>query len=82
MTEDEKKLIRGAISEMIDSYTRSAAERDLQKEIVARIKEETTITPRVFRRMARVAFKSSFSEEAALNDEFEYTYEAVLADAE
>lgn len=78
MTPDEKKLIRGAIDEMIDSLTRANAERSLQKEIVARIKEETTITPRVFRRMARVAFKSNFSEEAALNDEFESTYESVL----
>lgn len=78
MTPDEKKLIRGAIDEMIDSLTRADAERSLQKEIVARIKEETTITPRVFRRMARVAFKSNFSEEAALNDEFEHTYESVL----
>lgn len=78
MTPDEKKLIRGAIDEMIDSLTRADAERSLQKEIVARIKEETTITPRVFRRMARVAFKSNFSEEAALNDEFEHAYESVL----
>ena len=78
MTPDEKKLIRGAIEEMIDSLTRADAERSLQKEIVGRIKEETTITPRVFRRMARVAFKSNFSEEAALNDEFESTYESVL----
>lgn len=82
MTPDEKKLIRGAIDEMIDSMTRAGAERSLQKDIVARIKEETTITPRVFRRMAKVAFTSSFSQEAALNDEFEYTYEAVLSDAD
>ena len=78
MTPDEKKLIRGAIEEMIDSFTRTDAERSLQKDIVERIKEETTITPRVFRRMARVAYKSNFSEEAALNDEFESTYESVL----
>lgn len=78
MTPDEKKLIRGAIEEMIDSFTRTDAERSLQKDIVERIKEETTITPRVFRRMARVAYKANFSEEAALNDEFESTYESVL----
>lgn len=80
MNPDEKKLVRGAIEEMIDSMHRAAAERDLQKEIVARIKEETTVTPRVFRRMAKVAFNSSYSQEAALNDEFESLYEEVLYD--
>ena len=62
---------------MIDSMTRTAAERDLQKNIVARIKDETTVTPKVFRRMARVAFAANFMEEKQNNEEFENLYEEV-----
>jgi len=77
MTSDEKKIVQGALSEMCDSFTRTAAERDLQKEIVSKIKEETTITPRVFRKMAKVAFAANFSEEVALHEEFEELYQEI-----
>ena len=77
MTSDEKKIIQGALGEMTDSMTRVAAERDLQKDIVAKIKDETTITPKVFRKMARVAFAANFSEEVALHEEFEEVYQEI-----
>ena len=77
MTTEEKTLVKKSIQEMIDSMTRTAAERDLQKNIVARIKDETTVTPKVFRRMARVAFAANFMEEKQNNEEFENLYEEV-----
>jgi len=79
MTPEQKKVIRGAIEEMIDSYHRVAAERDLQKEIVGRIKEETEMTPKVFRRMARTAFNANYAEEKYTNEEFEAAYEEIVA---
>ena len=78
MTQDEKKIIRDTLDEFVDSLTRVAAEKDLQKEMTARIKEETTIAPRVFRKMAKVAFASNFSEEVALHEEFEETYQEII----
>lgn len=80
MTSDEKKIIQNAIDEMTDSMTRIAAEKDLQKEIVAKIKEETTLSPRIFRKMARVAFKANFSEEVAVNEEFAEMYQEVIGE--
>lgn len=77
MTTEEKVMVKKSIQEMIDSMTRTAAERDLQKNIVARIKEETTVTPKVFRRMARVAFSANYMEEKQNNEEFENLYEEV-----
>ena len=65
MIEAEKKVIQDAIEEMINSFTRMDAERDLIKEIVAKVKEETTVSPRVFRKMAKVAYKANFAEEVA-----------------
>ena len=80
MNADEKKVVRDAIEEFVDSLTRAAAEKDLQKEIVAKIKEETTVSPKVFRKMAKVAFKANFSEEVAVNEEFEEAYQEIIGE--
>ena len=80
MNTDEKKVVRDAIEEFVDSLTRAAAEKDLQKEIVAKIKEETTVSPKVFRKMAKVAFKANFSEEVAVNEEFEEAYQEIIGE--
>ena len=79
MNPEEKKVIRGAMTEMLDSMTRTAAERDLQKEIVSKVKEETTVSPKVFRKMTRVAFKANYSEEVQTHEEFELLYEEIVA---
>ena len=79
MNTEEKAIVRGAITEMVDSMTRQAAERDLQKEIVAKVKEETTVSPKVFRKMARVAFNANFVEEVATHEEFESLYEEIVS---
>lgn len=74
MTNSEKEIIQKAITDMVDSMTRVSAERDLQKETVRQIKETTTVTPKVFRKMARTAFNANFSEEVAVHEEFEELY--------
>ena len=79
MIEAEKKIIQNALEEMINSFHRTAAEKDLQKEIVAKVKEETTVSPQVFRKMSKVAFKANFSEEVALHEEFEELYQEVIS---
>ena len=81
MTSDEKQTISNCITEMLDSYHRTAAERSLQKEITARVKEETTVTPRIFRKMARAAFAANFSEEQATFEEFETLYTEIFPGA-
>lgn len=79
MIEVEKKIIQDAIEEMINSFTRIDAERDLIKEIVARVKEETEVSPRTFRKMAKVAYKANFSEEVAQHEEFEELYQEIIS---
>ena len=78
MTDNEKIIVKDAIKEMVDSMTRVAAERDLQKEMSKQVKENTTVTPKVFRKMARVAFAANFSEEVAVNEEFEQLYTELM----
>lgn len=72
---EEQKIIKDCLQEMVDSMIRVAAERDLMKEIIARVKEDTTVKPKIFRRMAKVQFASNFSEVVADNEEFVEMYE-------
>jgi len=72
---EEQKIIKDCLREMVDSMIRVSAERDLMKEIVSRVKDETTVKPKIFRRMAKVQFASNFSEVVADNEEFVEIYE-------
>lgn len=82
MNNQEKKIIRDAIDEMISSFTRNDAEKDLQKDIVTRVKEETTVTPKIFKKLATTAYRASFSEEVATHEEFEELYQEIVGNAE
>ena len=79
LTNDDKKIVKDAISDMVDSMTRVAAERDLQKQLSQQVKENTTVTPKVFRKMARVAYAANFAEEQAVNEEFEILYKELMS---
>lgn len=76
---EEQKVIKDCLQEMVDSMIRVSAERELMKEIVARVKEETTVKPKIFRRMAKVQFASNFSEVVAEDEEFVEVYEKLNA---
>lgn len=79
MIDAEKKIVQDALEEMINSMTRIAAERDLMKEIIANVKEKTEVPPKIFRRMAKVAFKANFSQEVSENEEFQEMYEQIVS---
>ena len=79
LTPNDKKIIKDAISEMVDSMTRVSAEKDLQKQISQQVKDNTPVTPRVFRKMANVAYKANFAEEQAVNEEFEILYKEIIS---
>ena len=76
-TEDKKKL-RGAINELNDSMTRTAAERDLQKETINEGFEELGVDKKVVRRMAKAYYKANFNEEIEENKNFEEMYDVVM----
>lgn len=76
-TEDKKKL-RGAINELNDSMTRTAAERDLQKETINKVFEDLGVDKKVVRRMAKAYYKANFNEEIEENKNFEEMYDVVM----
>ena len=79
LTPNDKTIIKDARNDRVDSMTRIAAEKDLQKQLSQQVKENTPVSPRVFRKMASVAFKANFAEEQAVNEEFEVLYKEIIS---
>lgn len=79
VTADQRKMIQDALKEMSNSMTRVDAEKDLQKDIADRMKEECDIPKRDFNKLARIYHASNLVEEATRNQEFIDFAESVLA---
>lgn len=79
LTTQNKDKLRKSITEISDSLTRIASERDLQKEIIKKISEELSIDKKIIRRMAKVYFNANFAQEVELDEEFEETYRDTVA---
>lgn len=82
VTEEMRKIIQGALKEMSASMLRVEAEKDLQKDIAERIKEECEIPKREFNKLAKIYHASNLVEEAAKNEEFLSFAEAILTPVE
>ena len=78
LSAEDKKILRKAIIELNDSMTRSGAERDLQKEIIAETNGKLGVDKRLIRRMAKAYFKANFNDEVEENNTFETFYDEVM----
>jgi len=78
LSDADKKRLKDAVMEMNDSMTRTAAERDLQKEILNRMNDQLGVDKKLLRRMAKVYFKSNYSQEQEDNRNFEEMYDEVM----
>jgi hypothetical protein len=78
LTETQKAELKNAIRELNDSMTRVASERDFQKETLNTISDKTGVDKKIVRRMAKVYFKSNYSEEQEENRQFEEFYDGVM----
>jgi hypothetical protein len=77
LSADSQDRLKKAINEISDSMTRSAAERDLVKEIVNKVAEETQIDKKLIKRMAKTFFLNNFDEDVAHQRDFENIFEIV-----
>lgn len=82
ITDKDRKAIQGALKEMSDSMYRVAAEKDLQKDIAAKMHEDLGIPKKEFNKLARIYHASNLVEEATRNEEFMEFAEAVLSSPE
>lgn len=81
LTEKDRKAIAKALSEADASLTRIAAERDLVKEIVKKIAEDTGLSAKLMKRMIKVHHKASYMSDLQEDKEFENLYDMVVINA-
>lgn len=74
----DKQKIKDAVMEMSNSMLRTESERDLQKDICLRIKDEVGLEPKYLKQMAKIYHKQNFVEVRNEQDEFETLYEEVI----
>lgn len=74
----DRKKIRDALTEISNSMTRIAAERDLIKEVVKDLSDQYQLPKKTINKMARVFHKQNFSEEQQQFNEFETLYEELI----
>lgn len=75
--ETERQDLKKAINNIVDSLTRQAAEKDLQKEIKTELKEKYGIPPRQSGRLAKMVMKAAMQQEVTAVTELEELYEQV-----
>lgn len=63
---EQREVLKKAVTEMVNSFYRAQAEKDLQKEISARMKDELGMPPRMFRKLSKTAYEDSAKRQ---NDE-------------
>jgi hypothetical protein len=78
LTSEQKDKLRNAIKSLNDSMTRTAAERDFQKEALETASSGTGVDKKTIRRMAKVYFKANYNQEQEDNRRFEEFYDGVM----
>jgi len=76
--EQTKKRIRSALEEISNSMTRMGAERDLIKNILQDVENDTQVPKKYIRKMATIFHKQNLNEVKAENDDVETLYETVV----
>jgi len=78
ITPELQKAMQGALKEMSNSMFRTESEKDLQKDITQRMKDEYDIPKRDFTRLAKIYHASNIAEEERKNESFINFARAVL----
>jgi hypothetical protein len=76
------KAVKDFCDEMSASFSRTAGERDFQKEAVSLLAEKYELDKKILRKMAKTYHASNFATQKADQAEFEETYEALFGTQE
>lgn len=77
--EDDLKIIRDAIEEISIHYNNITIENGGIKDIVGSVYDQYKIPKKIIKRLAKVHFKNSFSQQVVEDNEFEALYVGVTA---
>jgi hypothetical protein len=75
--DDDLKIIRDAIEEISVHYQKIAAENGDIKDIVGSVYDQYKIPKKIIKRLAKVHYKQSFSQQVVEDKEFEALYVGV-----
>lgn len=75
---DKDKLLNG-VKEISNSLTRVDAERDFQKDAIAKLSDELGIKKQYIAKLSKLYHKQSFSQAQQEYEELEALYEAITA---
>ena len=78
---NDRQKIRNALEEAVASMLRADAERGLQKQIYADLKESFGMKPKTARRLAKTMYLHNFDEVNAEHDTFNEMYELIVQKA-
>lgn len=74
----DRQVVSKAIQEMSNSFTRIQSEKDLQKDIIARVSEEVGIDKKQFKILSKLYYKQSLVQVKTETDELVELYESLF----
>lgn len=77
-SDSDRKVIEDGVKELSNSYTRVEAERNLQKEIAASMKEKTGLDKGVLGKLAKIYHNQSVNEVQQETDDLVNFYEQIF----
>ena len=75
----DRKALQDMITELSNSMTRVDAEKDLQKDILARAQEELEIKKTLVSKLATIYHKQTFDKVVTEKEELEQLYESIFS---
>ena len=74
----DKERLTNAVKEMSNSMTRIDAERDLQKDIVDKVYDETGVDKKYIKKLAAIYHRQTFAQVQTEREELEGLYEELF----
>ena len=62
LNQDQKQMLNNAVKEVVNSKYRVQGERDLMKEIAAKVKDELQLPPKQFNKLCTTAYDNAFNK--------------------
>ena len=76
---EDRKSIKNALDEISNSLTRIGAEKDLIKDILAKVEEDQEIPKKYMRKMAKIYHQQEFALFQQETDDLETLYDTVVS---
>lgn len=59
LNEEQRKMLKDAVQEGVNSFYREQAEKDLRKEIAERVKDELGVEKKIYNKLVKLAYRDA-----------------------